>query len=84
MIAVCDIFTMLSYLIFVIRFGFGVNLSNPPPGYTLKWIIFLLTHVVGSIALHSITLYLSCVTAYIRYRALKKIGSKLNHKKTAV
>jgi len=82
-IAVCDIFTMLSYLIFVIRFGFAVDLSNPPVGYSLHWIVFLLTHVVCSIALHTITLYLSVATAYIRYKTLKKVGSKWNHQNMA-
>ncbi|KAI1707501.1 serpentine type 7TM GPCR chemoreceptor srw domain-containing protein [Ditylenchus destructor] len=82
-IGVCDIFTMLSYLMFVIRFGFAVDLSNPPPGYALHWIIFLLAHVVCSIALHTITLYLTCATAYIRYKTLKKVGSKWNHKNAA-
>ena len=45
-------------------------------GYELGWIVFLLGHVVCSIALHTITLYLSVATAYIRYKALDKLGSK--------
>lgn len=74
---------MFSYLIFVIKFGLLVDLTNPPPGYAFLWIVFLLAHVVWSIALHAITLYLSCATAYIRYKTLKKIGSKWNHKNAA-
>uniref|UniRef100_A0A915CMY7 Uncharacterized protein n=1 Tax=Ditylenchus dipsaci TaxID=166011 RepID=A0A915CMY7_9BILA len=74
---------MFSYLLFVVRFGFAVDLTNPPPGYALHWIVFLLGHVVCSIALHTITLYLSCATAYIRYKTIKKVGSKWNHEKAA-
>lgn len=74
---------MLSYLVFIVRFGFAVDLTNPPAGYTLAWIVFLLAHVVCSIALHTITLYLSCATAYIRYKTLKEVGSKWNHENAA-
>ena len=84
LIAVCDILTMVSYTIFTLRFGFAVDLTDPPTGYQLHWIVFLLIHVVCSIALHTITLYTSVATAYVRYKALKKISSKWNRGDSAL
>jgi len=84
LIAVCDILTMVSYTIFTLRFGFAVDLTDPPAGYQLHWIVFLLIHVVCSIALHTITLYTSVATAYVRYKALKKISSKWNRGDSAL
>lgn len=60
-----------------------VDAQNPPVGYSLEWIAFLLGHVVLSIGLHSITLFLSVATAYVRYKALHKLDSKLMNKKAA-
>nr|CAD2199521.1 unnamed protein product [Meloidogyne enterolobii] len=82
-IAICDICTMFSYTVFIVRFGFAVNPEEPPVGYNFIWIIFLLAHVVCSIALHTITLYLSVATAFIRYKTLKQIGSLWNHENIA-
>ncbi|KAI6184661.1 G-PROTEIN-RECEP-F1-2 domain-containing protein [Aphelenchoides bicaudatus] len=83
-VAVCDILTMLSYLIFTIKFSFMIeDPHNPPAGYELKWIFFLLGHVVISIGLHTITLFLSVSTAYIRYKALDKLDSKLLNRNAA-
>uniref|UniRef100_A0A0M3JDV9 Lysine transporter LysE n=1 Tax=Anisakis simplex TaxID=6269 RepID=A0A0M3JDV9_ANISI len=39
-------------------------------------LVFLLAHVVLSIALHTIGLYLSVVMAYIRWIALDRLDSK--------
>uniref|UniRef100_A0A915M8B3 Serpentine receptor class gamma n=1 Tax=Meloidogyne javanica TaxID=6303 RepID=A0A915M8B3_MELJA len=74
---------MFSYTVFIVRFGFAVNPEEPPVGYNFIWIIFLLAHVVCSIALHTITLYLSVATAFIRYKTLKQIGSLWNHENIA-
>jgi hypothetical protein len=60
-----------------------VDTHNPPLGYELKWVLYLLGHVVLSIGLHSITLFLSVATAYIRYKALDKLDSKLMNKNAA-
>uniref|UniRef100_A0A914CZF0 G-protein coupled receptors family 1 profile domain-containing protein n=1 Tax=Acrobeloides nanus TaxID=290746 RepID=A0A914CZF0_9BILA len=82
-IALCDIFIMISYTFFIIRFGFMVDLNNPPVGYELRWIVFLMIHVIVSIAFHTIALYLWVATAYIRYKSLKKLGSKWNRQDSA-
>ncbi|KAH7716983.1 Protein DMSR-5 [Aphelenchoides avenae] len=75
-IAICDISTMLSYLLFIVRFGSPDKLSNPPAGYGYEWTLFLLVHVVMSIALHSITLYVTVAAAYIRYSSISSLNSK--------
>lgn len=74
--ASCDICTMVSYTVFNIRFGLLISAENPPFGYSLAWIWFLLMYVVVSIALHTVSLYISVVTAYIRYHAMDKIASR--------
>uniref|UniRef100_A0A7E4VNJ5 G_PROTEIN_RECEP_F1_2 domain-containing protein n=1 Tax=Panagrellus redivivus TaxID=6233 RepID=A0A7E4VNJ5_PANRE len=84
LMVVCDITTMVSYIIFMIRFGFMMDLNNPPKGYALHWIVFLLIHVVLSIAMHTITLYMSVATAFVRYKALKEVGSKWNQSDSAL
>lgn len=71
---------MLSYTIYIIRFDIMIDHNNPPPGYQLKWVIFAIGHVVVSIALHTIALYLWVATAYIRYFSIKKVESRLNQK----
>ncbi|TKR68463.1 hypothetical protein L596_024444 [Steinernema carpocapsae] len=73
--AVCDVFTMTSYLVYIIRFKFVENEENVF-GYNYYWLLFLLGHVVLSIALHTISLYLSVIMAYIRVTALEKLDSK--------
>ncbi|KAL3084601.1 hypothetical protein niasHT_035600 [Heterodera trifolii] len=82
-IALCDIATMASYTVFVVRFEFAVDNEEPPLGYDFFWITFLLAHVVCSIALHTITLYLTVVTAFIRYKTLKQVSSLWNHETIA-
>uniref|UniRef100_A0A914IA00 G-protein coupled receptors family 1 profile domain-containing protein n=1 Tax=Globodera rostochiensis TaxID=31243 RepID=A0A914IA00_GLORO len=82
-IALCDIATMASYTVFVVRFEFAVDKDEPPLGYGFLWIVFLLAHVVCSIALHTITVYLTVITALIRYKTLKRVGSLWNHENIA-
>ncbi|KAL3084603.1 hypothetical protein niasHS_009138 [Heterodera schachtii] len=82
-IALCDIATMASYTVFVVRFEFAVDNEEPPLGYDFFWIVFLLAHVVCSIALHTITVYLTVITALIRYKTLKRVNSLWNHENIA-
>ncbi|VDN51899.1 unnamed protein product [Dracunculus medinensis] len=77
LIATCDIVIMAFYLIYIIRFRF-IDDSSRTNGYTYGWLVFLLIHVVSSIILHSIDLYLSAVMAYIRLAVLYQLNSKWN------
>ncbi|KAH7680432.1 Protein DMSR-5, partial [Aphelenchoides avenae] len=82
-IAFCDILIMVSYLVLITLFGFGVDPSNPPPGFDLIWIYFLLGHVILSIALHTNTLYICVVMAYIRCKSINGGPCFWNHQRTA-
>ncbi|VDO66697.1 unnamed protein product [Heligmosomoides polygyrus] len=71
-IALSDMGTMTSYLIYMIRFEFMQDHS----GYPYGWALFLKIHVVLSIALHAITLYLVVLMAFIRYSAMRVAQSE--------
>ncbi|WKX95082.1 hypothetical protein Q1695_011940 [Nippostrongylus brasiliensis] len=66
-IAVSDMGTMTSYLIYMTRFEF----MQDHRGYPYSWALFLKIHVVLSIALHAITLYLVVLMAFVRYSAMR-------------
>ncbi|CAJ0585674.1 unnamed protein product, partial [Mesorhabditis spiculigera] len=77
LMAVCDTITMIDYLLYLIRFGIMVDPNDPPYGYPYVWICYLIGHVVASIALHSISLYLSVATAFIRLMAIARVQSTM-------
>ncbi|VDN54489.1 unnamed protein product [Dracunculus medinensis] len=69
-VAICDMGTMASYLIYICHF---VLVKNPcSPMYSHLWVQFLLWHVVFSIALHTTSLWLVVAMAFIRRMTLKR------------
>ncbi|CEF71177.1 GPCR, rhodopsin-like, 7TM domain and 7TM GPCR, serpentine receptor class w (Srw) family-containing protein [Strongyloides ratti] len=72
-IASADIGTMLSYLIYIIRFEFFND-----EGYAYKWTVFLHFHASVSIALHGLSIYLVVFMAFIRCQVMKvKTGQSI-------
>uniref|UniRef100_A0A7E4UM68 G_PROTEIN_RECEP_F1_2 domain-containing protein n=1 Tax=Panagrellus redivivus TaxID=6233 RepID=A0A7E4UM68_PANRE len=71
-VAICDVITMSSYSVYLIRFRFLPSHE----GYSYSWMVFLQSHVLITIAMHSITLYLGVLLAFIRWQALGDIHSK--------
>ncbi|CAB3404782.1 unnamed protein product [Caenorhabditis bovis] len=71
-VAMCDVITMLSYATYLLRFRF----YQDDEGYSYSWMVFLKFHVVSSMTLHAITLYMGAVLAFIRWQALGNIHSK--------
>ncbi|VDN59084.1 unnamed protein product [Dracunculus medinensis] len=67
-IALADIGTMSSYTLYLLRYEFN---RIPDNGYPYIWVMFLMAHVVVSIALHAISLYLVVLMAFIRVRSIQ-------------
>ncbi|KAJ1352518.1 hypothetical protein KIN20_008868 [Parelaphostrongylus tenuis] len=69
-VALCDIGTMVSYLIYIIHFVVQRR-TTCSPTYTYGWMQFLLWHVVLSITLHTTSLWLAVAMAFIRRMTLR-------------
>ncbi|KAL3082865.1 hypothetical protein niasHS_010667 [Heterodera schachtii] len=71
-VALCDLGTMGSYLVYIIHFVFQ-NTSNScsnPQSYL--WMLFLILHIFFSILLHTATLWLAVVMAFLRRMTLHR------------
>ncbi|RCN40640.1 7 transmembrane receptor [Ancylostoma caninum] len=69
-VAVCDIGTMASYLIYIVHFVLQREVTCSPT-FTHGWMLFLLWHVALSITLHTTSLWLAVAMAFIRRMTLR-------------
>ncbi|CAJ0590077.1 unnamed protein product [Cylicocyclus nassatus] len=69
-VAICDIGTMASYLIYIVHFVVQKG-HTCSPTYTHGWMLFLLWHVALSITLHTTSLWLAVAMAFIRRMTLR-------------
>lgn len=78
-IAVCDMGKMASYIIFVSHFYILNNLKSCLiEVYTFNWMNFLLFHSVWSVLLHSSSLWMSVLLAFMRLAVLKRLKVSYN------
>ncbi|GMT15170.1 hypothetical protein PFISCL1PPCAC_6467 [Pristionchus fissidentatus] len=75
-VAVCDILTMASYFVYILRFVI-IRRIRGEFAFSYEWAFFLRVHATLSIALHSTNLYLCVVMAFIRWKALSSHHSLL-------
>ncbi|ETN82117.1 hypothetical protein NECAME_08167, partial [Necator americanus] len=69
-VAICDIGTMASYLIYIVHFVVRRR-TTCSPTLTHGWMLFLLWHVALSINLHTTSLWLAVAMAFIRRMTLR-------------
>ncbi|VDL77040.1 unnamed protein product [Nippostrongylus brasiliensis] len=69
-VALCDIGTMVTYLVYILHFVF-MRQSTCSPTFTHGWMQFLQWHVMISITLHTTSLWLAVAMAFIRRMTLR-------------
>ncbi|GMS80109.1 hypothetical protein PENTCL1PPCAC_2284 [Pristionchus entomophagus] len=70
-VAVCDVGTMASYLVYIVHFVIRKRGETCSPTFTHGWMQFLLWHVVLSITLHTTSLWLAVAMAFLRRMTLR-------------
>ncbi|KAI3422396.1 hypothetical protein GPALN_012914 [Globodera pallida] len=71
-VALCDLGTMGSYLIYIVHFVFQNTPNSCSNPQTYWWMLFLILHIFFSILLHTATLWLAVVMALLRRMTLHR------------
>lgn len=78
-VAICDAGTMMSYLIYILHFYVLRGAKDCRSElYSQEWMYFILFHSLWSILLHSASLWLAVMLAFLRLTVIRK--TQLSHK----
>ncbi|KAK0411015.1 hypothetical protein QR680_005433 [Steinernema hermaphroditum] len=74
-VALCDIFVMVSYLVFVLHFLIAAANRCEPSDYSFAWAIFTMIHAHVSVIFHAASIWLTVSLAQIRVLTISRATS---------
>lgn len=75
-IAVTDMLTMLSYLVYAIHFRIMYGLNDSVGKYTYAWSMFLAFHIGLTLTTYTISIWLGVCMSVVRYMYISSLGNR--------
>lgn len=75
-IAVSDMLTMLSYLVYAIHFRIVYGINDTLGKYTYGWSMFLAFHICLTITTYTISIWLGVCMSVVRYMYISSVGNR--------